>query len=158
MTHLSTADRGAPSGDGSSRGPETSHPLPRVLLADDQEEMRIALASMLAHECEIVGVAENGQRVLELVLTKSPDVLLLDIFMPVLSGIEVAARLNASGCLTKVVFVTIHDDPDFVRTAMSVGALGYILKTHLAADLIPSIRSVMENRLYISHFLHSLQS
>ena len=111
---------------------------------------------MLEHECEIVGMAENGQRVLELVLTKSPDVLLLDIFMPVLNGIEVAARLNASGCPTKVLIVTSHDDPDFVKTAMSLGVLGYILKGHLASDLIPAIRNIMENRLYISHFLHSL--
>jgi DNA-binding NarL/FixJ family response regulator len=124
--------------------------IPRVLLADDQDEIRRTVASMLEDEFEIVGVAENGKQVLDLVIDRSPDVLVLDIFMPVLNGIETAACLKASGCLAKVLFVSVHEDPDFVDSAMSVGALGYVSKAHLATDLIPGIHSVMENHIYIS--------
>jgi DNA-binding NarL/FixJ family response regulator len=124
--------------------------IPRVLLADDQEEIRRTVASILEDECEIVGLAENGKQVLDLVIDRSPDVLVLDIFMPVLNGIETAACLKASGCPAKVLFVSVHEDPDFVDSAMSVGALGYVSKAHLATDLIPCIHSVMENHIYIS--------
>jgi len=74
--------------------------------------------------------------------------------MPVLNGIEVAASLRASGCPAKVLFVTVNEDPDFLDTAMSVGALGYVSKTHLATDLIPAIRSVMDGRIFISPCIH----
>jgi len=124
--------------------------IPRVLLADDQEEVRLTVASLLQDECEIVGLAENGKQVLDLVGERSPDVLVLDIFMPVLNGIETAACLKASGCPAKVIFVSVHEDPDFVESAMSAGALGYVSKAHVATDLIPGIHRVMENHIYIS--------
>src|SRR6201987_5498720 len=129
--------------------------IPRVLLADDQEEIRRAVASILEDEFEIVGVAENGTQVLDLVIERLPDILVLDIVMPMLNGIETAARLKASGCPAKVLFVSAHEDADFVDSAMSVGALGYVSKAHLATDLIPGIRSVMENQIYISPTLLS---
>lgn len=129
--------------------------VPRVLLADDQEEVLRTVTSMLEDEFEIVGLAENGKQVLELVIQRSPDVLVLDIFMPVVNGIETAACLKASGCPTKVLFITVHEDPEFLETAMSVGAVGYVLKARLATDLIPAIRSVMEGCIYISPCLHS---
>jgi DNA-binding NarL/FixJ family response regulator len=129
--------------------------IPRILLADDQEMIREAIVSMLENEFEIVGLAENGSQALELAVKRTPDVLVLDVFMPVLNGIETAARLKASGCPGKVLFVTVHEDPDFLDTAMSVGALGYVSKAHLATDLIPAIRSVMEGRIFISPCLHA---
>jgi len=129
--------------------------IPRVLLADDQEEIRRTVASLLEHECEIVGVAENGMQVLDLVVERSPDVLVLDIVMPLLNGIETAVRLRASGCQSKVLFVSIHEDLDFVDSAISAGGLGYVSKAHLATDLIPGIRTVMENRIYLSPSLLS---
>ena len=128
--------------------------LPRIVLADDQEDVRRTLASLLEDEFEIVGIAEDGEQVLELALGQSPDVLVLDIFMPVLNGFDTAAYLKASGCGAKILFVTVHDDPDFLETAICVGGLGYVLKTHLATDLIPAIRSVMRGDLYISPALH----
>ncbi len=128
--------------------------MPRVLLADDQEEIRRTVASMLENEFEVVGLAENGKQVLEFVSKECPDVLVLDIFMPELNGIDTAASLRASGCRAKVLFVTVHEDPDFLERAMSVGALGYVSKAHLATDLVPAIRSVMESRIYISPSMH----
>lgn len=129
--------------------------IPRILLADDQKEFRQTVAAMLENEFEIVGLAENGKQVLDLVIDRPPDVLVLDIFMPVLNGIETAACLKASGCPAKVLFVSAHEDPDFVDSAMSVGALGYVSKAHLATDLIPGIHRVMENHIYISPSLLS---
>ena len=127
----------------------------RIVVADDQEENRRTIASMLEHEFAIVGLAENGSQVLELAMEQSPDVLVLDIFMPVLNGIEAAVSLRACGCHAKVLFVTVHEDPDFVERAISVGALGYVSKAHLATDLIPAIRSVMEGHIFISPCMHS---
>jgi DNA-binding NarL/FixJ family response regulator len=131
--------------------------ISRVLLADDQEEIRRTVASLLKDEFEIVGIAENGKQVLDLVVGRSPDVLVLDIVMPVLNGIETAACLKASGCPAKVIFVSIYEDPDFVDSAISAGALGYVSKAHLATDLIPGIHSVLDNHIYISPSLLSAQ-
>ena len=123
---------------------------PRILLADDQQAVLRTVSSLLQGKYELVGVAENGERVLELVRTKSPDLAVLDICMPVLNGIETAVRLRASGSNIKLVFLTVHEDSDFVDTAISVGALGYVLKPHLVTDLLPAIREVLKGRLYIS--------
>ncbi|HEV2733173.1 MAG TPA: response regulator transcription factor [Terriglobales bacterium] len=127
---------------------------PRILLADDQEEILRTIATMLQEEFEIVGLAENGAQVLDLALKRCPDVLVLDIFMPVLNGMDAAARLNASGCPAKVLFLTVVEDLDFIETAISMGVLGYVLKPRLATDLIPAIRSVLQGRLYISPCMH----
>src|SRR6266576_171002 len=75
--------------------------IPRILLADDQKEFRQTVASMLEDEFEIVGLAENGKQVLDLVIDRPPDVLILDIFMPVLNGIETAACLRHLGALPR---------------------------------------------------------
>jgi DNA-binding NarL/FixJ family response regulator len=133
-----------------SHGVRHRRVVPRILIVDDQEEIRQMVASMLQDEFEIVGFAGNGKQALEFVVNRSPDVLVLDVFMPVLNGIETAACLKASQCRAKVLFVTVHEDPDFLSAAMSLGARGYVSKAHLATDLIPAIRSVMEGRIYVS--------
>jgi len=135
-----------------TRAKQITHALnvPRILLADDQEEVRRTVASMLEDKFAIVGLAENGKEVLAMALSRSPDVLVLDIFMPVLNGIETAVQVKASGFPVKVIFLTVHEDLDFLDATMSVGALGYVLKAHLATDLIPAIQHVLEGRVYIS--------
>jgi|SRR5215475_239108 len=130
---------------------------PRILLADDQREVLQTISSILQYECEIVGLAENGQQVLQLAQAQSPELLVLDIFMPNISGFDVAARLRESGSLVKILFLTVHEDPDFVGAAISLGALGYVLKAHLVTDLIPAIRSVLKGQLYVSPKLLSWQ-
>lgn len=128
---------------------------PRILLADDQLEILRSVSSLLQDQYKIVGVAEDGQRVLELVQAESPDVLVLDIFMPVLNGFETAIRLRASGSVTKLLFLTVQEDMDFVDTAISVGALGYVLKAHLITDLLPAVREVLKGNVYMSPSLFS---
>jgi DNA-binding NarL/FixJ family response regulator len=130
---------------------------PTILLADDHEEVRRTVASVLQEEFQIVGIAENGVQVIELALIAPPDVMVLDIFMPFVNGIETAIRVKAFGCPSKVLFLTVDEDPDLVETAMSVGALGYVLKAHLATDLIPAIRDALQGRVYISRSMHLSQ-
>lgn len=127
---------------------------PRILLADDQKEMLRTVAALLANEFEILGSAIDGKEALDLALNWCPDVLVLDICMPGLNGFETAVCLKASRCPTRVLFLTVQEDPDFVETAMSLGALGYVLKPHLTTDLIPAIHSVLEDRVYISPSMH----
>lgn len=123
---------------------------PRIFLADDQEEMRRVVASMLKDEFQIVGSAEDGRGVLELLPTLHPDVLVLDIFMPGMNGIETALQLKESGSTTKMVFLTVHEDPDFLNAALSTGAQAYVLKAHLATDLVPALWNVLAGHTYVS--------
>jgi len=120
--------------------------VPRILLADDHAEVRRTVASMLQAEFQIVALAEDGGQVIELALRLSPDLMVLDIFMPVVNGIETALRLKAFGCPSRVLFLTADEDPDLAKVAISVGALGYVLKARLATDLVPAIHKALERR------------
>jgi CheY-like chemotaxis protein len=130
----------------------TSTPLPRILIADDQEEMLRTIAVVLGDEFDIIGTAENGKHAVELATTLLPDVLVLDISMPIVNGIEAAWRLRRLGSLARIVFLTVHTDSDFVEAARSTGALGYVWKESLARDLAPAIRAVMQGNCFTSPF------
>jgi DNA-binding NarL/FixJ family response regulator len=123
---------------------------PSVLLAEDREEVRRAIAHLLEGEFHVVGTAENGHRALELAPILSPDVIVLDVCMPVLNGLEAAERLRESGSASKVVFLTVHEDADFVDAALSTGALGYVLKCSAGSDLIPAIHQAVEGKRFVS--------
>jgi DNA-binding NarL/FixJ family response regulator len=127
---------------------------PRVVLADDQEEVRQTIANIVSEKFQVVGMAENGRHALELTYLLSPDVVLLDVSMPVMNGLEAASRLKKVGSSAKVVLVTVHDDPEFVEAALSAGASGYVLKTCLATELIESILIVMKGEIFISGSMH----
>ena len=127
---------------------------PRVILADDQEEMLRTASVVLRDEFDIVGTAENGKRAVDLTSRLSPDVLVMDISMPVLNGIEAACRLKELGSRAKVIFLTINGDAEFVDAALSAGALGYVLKPSLATDLVPAIWAVIEGDTFISPSMH----
>jgi DNA-binding NarL/FixJ family response regulator len=135
---------------GASAQEDTAMITPRVFLADDQEEMLHTVAQVLESQFKVVGTAEDGGRAFELAPSLSPDVLVLDISMPVMDGIEVALRLRNQGSTAKVVFLTVHEDTDFVEAAMSAGALGYVLKPCLATDLVPAIWKALEGNTFVS--------
>jgi two-component system response regulator DegU len=118
----------------------------RVLLADDHEEMLDRVARLVAIECNVVGTATDGQQALDAAMELKPDVLVLDISMPVMNGIETARRLKEAGSETRIVFLTVHDDPDFVREALEVGALGYVIKLRIASDLVAAIKKAHAGR------------
>ena len=118
----------------------------RVLLADDHEAMLDRVARLLAIECNVVGTATDGQQALDAAMELEPDVLVLDISMPVMNGIETAHRLKEAGAETRIVFLTVHDDPDFAREALEAGALGYVIKQRIASDLVAAIKKAHAGR------------
>lgn len=124
--------------------------LPRILLADDHAEMRDAVEKLLKSEFEIVGVVAGGRELLTAEAQSKPDVCVLDISMPNVSGITVAHQLRREGSQTKVVFLTIYDDPDFLQAALDTGALGYVLKSRMVADLGQAIKSALNGQLFVS--------
>jgi len=112
----------------------------RILLADDHQEFLGVVARHLAPHFDVVRTVANGKEMLDEAARLEPDVVVLDISMPVLNGIEAARRLKATGSRAKVVFLTVHADQDFVRAALGAGAVGYVLKSELASDLLTCLR------------------
>ena len=122
----------------------------RILLADDHREMRIRVTRHLEPEFDVIDSVEDGLTLLEGASKLKPDVCLLDISMPVLNGIEVATRLVQSGSTAKVVFLTIHEEADFVQAALKTGALGYVFKRRMLTDLRPAIQEALAGRIFVS--------
>lgn len=120
----------------------------RVLLADDNPQMRESVRKLLEKEFEVVGAVANGQAALEQVEKLRPDVLVLDISMPGMNGIELAMRLAKSD--TKVVMLTVHDDPAYIQESLAAGALGYVIKPNMVVDLPDAIREAKAERSFVS--------
>lgn len=122
----------------------------RILLADDHREMRERIVRLLSSDFEILRAVEDGQAFLEAVSELQPDLCIVDIAMPIVNGIEAATQLKTSGSTTRLIFLTIHDDRDFVKEAMRTGASGYVVKPRLASDLRTAIKEVLAGRTFIS--------
>lgn len=105
---------------------------------------------VLGDEFDIVGAVKNGRDAVVEVQRLDPDVLVIDISMPVLGGLQAASQLRRAHSRTKVVFLTVHEDSDFVAAAFSAGASGYVTKSHVTTDLVPAIRDAFEGRTYVS--------
>jgi DNA-binding NarL/FixJ family response regulator len=128
----------------------TSSECPRVLLVDDNLDMLESAAEVLSSGFEIVGRANDGPAALEAAGKLHPDVIVLDISMPGMGGLEVASRLRAAGSQAAVVFLTVHDDEEFVRAASDAGGLGYVLKPRLVSELPHAAFEASEGRRYVS--------
>ena len=126
----------------------------RVLLVDDNGEMLTDLRDELSAEFEIAGTADNGEEAIREVLRLDPDVIVLDITMPVMNGLQVASSLRDMHRRTKILFLTIHEEPEYISAAFSVGACGYVTKRRLASDLALAIREVSVGRNFLSPSLH----
>ncbi len=122
----------------------------RVLLADDHEAMLDRVTDLVADECDVIGTAIDGRQALEAAMELKPDVLVLDISMPVMNGFETAYRLRQAGAKTRIIFVTVHDDPDYTRAALDTGALGYVIKPRIASDLMIAINEAHAGRSFVS--------
>jgi DNA-binding NarL/FixJ family response regulator len=105
---------------------------------------------LLQPEFNVLKTVGDGQAVVDEVAALNPDLVVLDISMPGLNGIEAALRLKASGSNAKVVFLTVHRDPDYLESALAVGALGYVIKDRLASELVPALREALAGRQFIS--------
>ena len=126
---------------------------PRVLLADDHPALLEATIALLKPQFDVVGTATDGATLVAEALRLCPDVIVTDITMPVLSGIDAAHRLRESGLSAKIVFLTIHSEEQFMTACMAEGALGYVLKSHMRAHLIPAIQAALVGKTYIYPFV-----
>jgi two-component system nitrate/nitrite response regulator NarL len=122
----------------------------RVLLADDSETVLADLRGELGDEFEIVGAVANGQEAVDAVLRLDPDVLVLDITMPILNGIQASLCLRESHPRTKILFLSIHEQSEYISAAFSAGASGYVTKRRLAKDLAAAIREVIQDHTFLS--------
>jgi len=125
----------------------------RVVLADDHQAVLAKVRAVLGEDFEVVDAVADGSQAVEAVLALDPDVLVTDISMPSLDGLQVAKRLQSAHCRTKIVFLTVHEDQDFVAAALHAGASGYVTKSRLATDLIPAIREALLGRTFVSQTL-----
>jgi DNA-binding NarL/FixJ family response regulator len=122
----------------------------RVLLADDHAVILDRVGALLSSTFEVVGAVTNGQELISAGMSLHPDVIVSDITMPGLSGIEAAHRLREAGSRAKFVFLTIHVEHEFVEACVAEGALGYVVKSHLKTDLIPAINAALGDHTFIS--------
>ncbi len=122
----------------------------RVLLADDHTIVAEGLASLLEPEYELVGRVQNGRDLLRAADELSPDVIVTDISMPLLNGIEALRQLKKTKPNVRVVFLTVHADITYVAEAFRAGASGYVLKQSAAEELRSAIRAVHEGRTYVT--------
>ena len=123
----------------------------RVVLADDHPLLLARIARLLTPEFDVVGTAADGQSAVETTASLEPDVLILDISMPVLSGIEAATRVAATESRTRVIFLTVHEDLDMLSKAMATGALGYVSKSRMASHLVPAVNAALAGHAYVSN-------
>jgi DNA-binding NarL/FixJ family response regulator len=123
---------------------------PRVLLADDHLLVAEALSSLLSEEFQLVGVVEDGRQLLEAAARLRPDVIVADITMPHLNGIDALTRLREEGDTVPVVFLTMHRDVTFARRALEAGASGFVLKHSASVELITALRAALEGKTYLT--------
>jgi DNA-binding NarL/FixJ family response regulator len=126
---------------------------PRVLLADDHMDFLERTAALLRPQFDIVGTVADGAALVSESLRLSPDVIVADITMPGLSGIDCARRLRLFASSAKIVFLTIHSEEQFVDACRAEGALGYVVKSHMKIHLIPAIQAALTGAAYISPLL-----
>jgi DNA-binding NarL/FixJ family response regulator len=122
----------------------------RILLADDHQEMRNVVVHLLEREFEILSSVADGRSFLEAASKLKPDVCLLDISMPIMNGIEAAIQLKERGSTAKVIFLTIHEDRDFIQAALRIGASGYVCKQRITSDLSLAVSEALAGRIFIS--------
>ena len=123
---------------------------PRVLLADDHTLVVEGFRKLLEEEFDLVGTVEDGRALLKTATTLQPDVVLLDIAMPSLNGIEAARQLKKMMPEVKIIFVTMHADPAYVTEGFRAGASGYLLKRSAAAELVQAIQVVLKGQHYVT--------
>jgi DNA-binding NarL/FixJ family response regulator len=122
----------------------------RILLADDHLPVLQRVTQLLRTIFDIVGTAHTGSEMVSEAVRLNPDVVIADISMPGCSGIEAAHQLREKGSAAKVVFLTVHREDEFVNACLAAGALGYVLKAHMKADLIPAINAALSGHSFVS--------
>jgi len=121
-----------------------------ILIADDHKMFAQGLASLLEEEFELVGIVENGKALIEAATRLEPEVIVVDISMPILNGFDAVRRLKQSGATAKVIFLTMHADSRLLAEAIRCGGAGYVLKQSAGEDLVHAIREVIAGHNYVT--------
>lgn len=122
----------------------------RVLLVDDNEAMLSRAAAVLAPGCVVVGAVKDGPAALAAARELRPDVIVLDISMPGMNGLELASRLREAGSTAALVFLTVHREEEFVLAAHAAGAIGYVVKSRLVSDLLVAVQDALAGCPFVS--------
>lgn len=125
-------------------------PRPRILLADDHTMLLAAFKELLAPLCQVVGSVADGRALLEAAPRLKPDIIVLDISMPLLNGLDACRQLQPRLPNTKWVFLTVNQDPDLAAEAFRLGASAYLLKSSAAKELFTAIEAAMQGRQYVT--------
>ena len=126
------------------------------MVAEDHAAVRNSVVRLLSKSCDVVGTVNDGRALLEATETMQPDVLVVDLSLPVISGIEAAGILKKNARPAKIVFITVHNDPDFVRAARDAGALGYVLKQQMSTDLWQAVEKAYAGEWFTSTSVREL--
>ena len=127
----------------------------RVVLADDHREIIAKVRGILGDEFEVIEAVENGNQAVSAVLALDPDVFVTDISMPLLNGLQAARRIQNANPRVKIIFLTIHEDRDFIAAAFSAGAMGYVTKRRLSVDLVFAIQEALKGHTFVSNSTRS---
>ena len=123
---------------------------PRVVLADDHHAVLNMVTRLLAPRFDVVGAAGDGLEALRLITALQPDAVVLDLTMPGLGGLAVAARLRQAGLTAAIVILTVTEDPALADAALAAGALGYVTKARAATELVPAVEAALVGHRFVS--------
>jgi len=123
---------------------------PRVLVADDHRMVAEGLKSLLSDHFELLGIVEDGRTLIEAAKKLKPDVIVADITMPQLNGIDALGPLKKDNPQVKVVLLTMHQEAAYARRALEAGASGYVLKHSAPAELLTAIRAALDGKTYLT--------
>ena len=124
-------------------------PRSRILLADDHKLLLEAFKNLLEPEFEVVGSCSDGREVIAAAIDLKPDVLVMDIWMPLLNGLDAGRQLKQLLPRIKIIYLTVNQDPDLAAEAFRIGASGYVLKTVVDRDLVEACRAAMRGEAFI---------
>lgn len=126
------------------------------MVAEDHAAVRTNVVRLLSKSYDVVGTVSDGRALLAAIDTLEPDVLVVDVSLPIISGIEAATILQQREHPSKIVFMTVHNDPDFVRATRDAGALGYVLKQRMNTDLPEAIEKASAGECFTSPSVRGL--
>src|ERR1700746_611367 len=128
----------------------------RVLIEDDSPVMVRTISRCVSGSFEVIGSASNGKAALQAVMELLPDVVVLDILMPVLDGIQVTRRLTAMRTTSRIVVLTGLENPEYVKAALEGGAHAFVFKRRMASDLLQAINDAIDGRLFLSESVNAV--
>jgi DNA-binding NarL/FixJ family response regulator len=123
---------------------------PTILLADDHVVFAEGLRKILEPEFEVLGLVQDGRMMVAEVLRLKPDVVLADITMPLLNGIDAARQIRKAEPRAKIIFLTMHSDPIYAAEALDAGASGYLVKQSAAGEVLCAVRTVLKGKVYVT--------